>query len=69
MGDLIDATGYFRMRRLEADVARAEHTPLWGTSIIEATNLASKQRELNKIIRAGLYDATGIILPPTLEED
>lgn len=47
MGDLIDATGHFRMRRLEADVERAESSELWGTSVITRTRLANKQKAVN----------------------
>lgn len=83
MGKVINAIGIFRMRRLEADVERAdrkviradthpelfnnvEPIRLWGTSIIKAIDLASKQMEFNDIIRDRVDD---IILPPNLEEE
>jgi len=60
MGKLIDATGIFRMRRLEADVERADNPKYWGMSITAMLGLAEKQRELTDIMEAYAND---IILP------
>jgi len=70
MGDVIDATGHFRMRRLEADVERADRKVIRADTHPKLFNDALN-RVLSEGIRAGVDKEImdDIILPPSLEED